>query len=120
MPNRVLLVDDDKDTCSNLSDILTDFGYEVDVAYRGDEALALFSQCPYGLALLDYRLPGMNGVELFKRLCQIRDDVVGLLVTGFASGETASQATSAGIRHVVKKPVDVSKLMPLIEESLAG
>ena len=116
---RVLLVDDDQDTCANLSDILSDFGYEVDVAHAGEQALGLFAERPYRLALLDYKLPDTNGVRLFERMRRIRDDVEGLLVTGYASDETASEARAAGLQHVVHKPVDIPKLIPLIQVVLS-
>ena len=115
----LLLVDDDKDTCANLSDILTDLGYSVDVAYRGQDALDLFKQHPYRLVLLDFKLPCMTGIDLFQRLRQIRGDVEGLLVTGFASSETDGQAKFAGMRQVISKPVDFPTLMPWIEQAFA-
>jgi DNA-binding LytR/AlgR family response regulator len=59
----ILCVDDDPDTCASMSDILTDLGYLVSVAYDGHAALQLVQQ-QYGLALLDYRMPGMDGLEL--------------------------------------------------------
>jgi CheY-like chemotaxis protein len=117
--NRLLIVDDDQDTCSNLSDILTDLGFAVDFAYRAQEALDLFKQHAYRLALLDYKLPCMTGVELFRRLRQIDGNVAGLLVTAFASRETEREALSAGLRHVVSKPVEMLKFLPLIEQALA-
>ena len=60
----ILCVDDDPDTCASMSDILNDLGYLVRVAYDGHAALQLVPQQPYGLALLDYRMPGMAGLEL--------------------------------------------------------
>ena len=57
--SAILLVDDDQDTCASLSDIISDLGYQVDVAYDGPAALKLSQRQPYGLALLDYKLPGM-------------------------------------------------------------
>jgi two-component system, NtrC family, response regulator HydG len=117
--NRLLIVDDDEDTCSNLSDILTDLGYLVDVAYRALDGLDLLKQNPYRLALLDYKLPCMTGVELFQRMRQIDTNVAGLLVTAFASRETEREALSAGLRQVVSKPVEMSQFLPLIEQALA-
>lgn len=58
-------MDDDPDTCASLSDILTDLGYRVDVAYDGPSALQLVERNRYGLAVLDYRMPGMDGLELY-------------------------------------------------------
>jgi len=117
--NRLLIVDDDKDTCSNLSDILSDCGYSVDVAYQGQEALDLFEQHDYGLALLDYKLPCMTGVELFQKMRELRPEIRGLLVTAFASLETESEALSAGLRQVVSKPLEMLTFLPLVEQSLA-
>lgn len=116
--NRLLIVDDDEDTCSNLSDILTDCGYTVDVAYRGWDGLDLLKQHPYRLALLDYRLPCMNGVQLFNRMRQVQKDVAAILVTGYASNETTKEALDAGLQHVVNKPVDVPRLMTVIRQAL--
>ena len=61
----------------------------------------------------------MTGVELFLRMRQVDKCIQGLLVTGYASNETTAAALAAGIRHVVIKPVDLSRLMMLIEEALA-
>ena len=112
--NRLLIVDDDEDTCSNLSDILTDFGYSVDVAYRGQDGLDLLKQYPYRLALLDYKLPLMTGVELFGRMRLLCHGIEGVLVTAFATAQTTNEASAAGMQQVVDKPVDVPRLVSLI------
>ena len=59
---RILIVDDDRDGCASLYDVLSDFGYEVDVAYNGAEALQRIDQKCYDIALLDYRMPDIDGV----------------------------------------------------------
>jgi CheY-like chemotaxis protein len=58
----ILCVDDDPDTCASLSDILTNLGYRVDVACDGPSALQLVKRNGYGVALLDYGMPGMDGL----------------------------------------------------------
>jgi two-component system sensor histidine kinase/response regulator len=112
----ILVVDDDQDACASLSDIITDLGYRVDVAYDGPAALDLSRRRPYGLALLDYKMPGMTGVELCGRLKQVCAGTVGVLVTAFAADATWQSAAEAGIRQVLPKPVDFGRLIPLIEE----
>jgi two-component system, NtrC family, response regulator HydG len=115
----ILLVDDDHDCCACLSDVISDLGYRVDVAYDGPGALKLSRGNPYRLALLDYKLPGMNGVELYSHMKQVQAGTVGVLVTGFASDATLQEAVRAGIRQVIPKPVDFGRLIPLIE-AVAG
>jgi CheY-like chemotaxis protein len=112
----MLLVDDDRDSCASLSDIITDLGYQVAVAYDGPTALELSRRRPYGLALLDYKMPGMTGVELYGRLKHVRADTVGVLVTAFAADATLQAASAAGIRRVLPKPVNFGHLIPPIEE----
>jgi CheY-like chemotaxis protein len=114
--SAILVVDDDQDTCASLSDIIADLGYRVDVAHDGLAALELSRRHLYGLALLDYRMPGMDGVELYGHLKQVRADTVGVLVTAFAGHATVQAAVHAGIRQVVPKPVDFGHLIALIEE----
>lgn len=117
--NRLLIVDDDEDTCSNLSDILTDCGYSVDVAYRGQAGLDLLKQHPYRLALLDYKLPCMTGVELFSRMRQLHRGIEGLLVTAFCTVKTTKEALDGGLQQVVDKPVDIPRLVSLIGKNFA-
>jgi CheY-like chemotaxis protein len=114
--SAILLVDDDQDTCASLSDLISDLGYRVDVAYDGPAALDLSKRHGYGLALLDFKLPGMDGVELYGHLKQVQADTVGVLVTAFAADVTVQAAVQAGIRRVLPKPVDFGHLLPLIEE----
>jgi CheY-like chemotaxis protein len=82
-PSEILLVDDDQDSCASLADILTDLGYSVDVAHDGPAALESFARNPCRLALLDYRMPGMDGLQLSSRLkVQLQAPEI-VLVTGF-------------------------------------
>ena len=99
-----------------MADILSDLGYAVDSAYDGPAALELTRQTPYGLALLDYKLPGMNGVEVYRHMKRLRAATVGVLVTAFAEERTFAEAIGEGIRQVLPKPVDFGYLIPLIEE----
>ena len=78
---RILVVDDEVDTCANLSDILSDLGYEVDVAYDGLGALELVNQKTYDVALLDLKMPGMNGLELYRRIKQLEAGTVAIVVS---------------------------------------
>jgi CheY-like chemotaxis protein len=115
---RLLVVDDEVDTCRNLSDILTDLGYQVDMAHDGPSALELVRRNAYDVALLDLRMPGMDGLELFHRIRQLRAGTVGIIVTAYAGTDTAERALAAGAWQVLAKPVDFSRLLSLVEEAV--
>jgi two-component system, NtrC family, response regulator HydG len=117
-PPRILVVDDDMDICRNLSDILTDLGYRVDVAQDGVSALELVRQRHYDVALLDYRMPGMDGLTLYREIKKQRAGTVSLLVTAYASPATAEEALTAGAWKVLAKPVDFGKLLGLVDEAV--
>lgn len=114
----ILVVDDDVDTCRNLADILTDLGYRVDTANDGKAALRLVDQHRYDAALLDLKMPGMDGLELYREIKRRQAGTVAMLVTAFASHDTAEQALAAGAWHVLAKPVDFRKLLGLLDEAL--
>jgi CheY-like chemotaxis protein len=115
---RILVVDDDTDICRNLSDILTDLGYRVDYAHDGLSALELVRQRPYDIALLDLRMPGMDGLTLYREIKRQRAGTVSVLVTAYASPATAEEALGAGAWKVVAKPVDFPRLLGLVEEAI--
>jgi CheY-like chemotaxis protein len=114
----ILVVDDDVDTCRNLSDILIDLGYHVDTAHDGLSALELVRNHHYDLALLDYKMPGMDGLTLYREIKRLRAETVAIVVTAYAGGTTAEEALQAGAWHVLPKPVDFSKLLALVSEAV--
>jgi len=112
---HILIVDDETDACQNLSDILCDLGYRVDVALDGGHALELVGRRTYDVALLDLKMPGMDGVELFKRIREFRSETVVIVVTAFAGGKIAEAARDAGADQIVAKPVNLKRLLSLVE-----
>jgi two-component system, response regulator, stage 0 sporulation protein F len=75
---------------------------------------------PRDRRLLDYKMAGMDGLGLCRRLRDSQPTVVVALVTAFASAATTSTAFEAGVRRVLSKPVDFAVLMPLLEEAVAS
>jgi CheY-like chemotaxis protein len=117
-PASILVVDDEADTCRNLSDILTDLGYQVDTALDGFAALELARKKAYDIALLDLKMPGMDGLTLYRQLRKLRSSTVAIVVTAYASKATAEEALAAGAWQVLAKPVDLGRLLPLVDEAL--
>ena len=114
----ILVVDDEADTCRNLSDILTDLGYQVDTAPDGFTALDLVRKKAYDVALLDLKMPGMDGLTLYRELRKLRSSTVAIVVSAYANKSTAEEALTSGIWQVLAKPVDLGHLLPLVNEAL--
>jgi len=114
----ILVVDDEVDTCRNLSDILTDLGYHVDTALDGFAALELARKKDYDIALLDLKMPGMDGLTLYRELRKITASAVAIVVTAYASKATSEEALAAGAWQVLPKPVDLPRLLGLVGEAL--
>jgi CheY-like chemotaxis protein len=114
----LLVVDDDVDTCHNLRDILTDLGYRVEIAHDGPSAIEKVRQSHYDVVLLDYKMPGMDGVTTYREIKKLRAGTVAIVVTAYASHATAEEAMQAGAWQVLPKPVDFSKLLKLVGEAL--
>lgn len=114
----ILVVDDEVDTCRNLSDILADLGYEVDVAHDGPSALEKVRRKSYDIALLDLKMPGMDGLTLYREIKKLRADTVAIVVTAYASSSTAEAALAAGAWQLLSKPVELPKLLGLVEQAV--
>lgn len=114
----VLVVDDDRDICQNMADILADFGFHVDVAHDGAAALELVRRPPYDVALLDLKMPGMDGLTLYREIKKVQAGTVALLVTAYAGGSTSEDALAGGMWRVLPKPVDLARLMSLVDEAI--
>jgi two-component system, NtrC family, response regulator HydG len=114
----VLVVDDDTDNCRNLADILTDLGYRVDTAPDGPSGLAMVQARPYDVAVLDYKMPGMSGLELYSRIKAFRAGTVAVLVSAYTDPATRDTALGAGMWKVLPKPVDLPRLLGLVDEAV--
>lgn len=117
-PARLLVVDDERGQCELVKKLLSDQGYEVDIADGGEAALELLERNPYELVVLDYQMPGMNGVELFRAARQVQPELVGVFLTAYADINTVFPAMDAGVERVLSKPVDSRELLPLVEQFL--
>src|SRR5262245_5224991 len=115
---RILVVDDEPDTCANLSDILSEQGYQVDVAPDGMAALDFVKKNTYDVALLDLKMPGLDGLELYRRIRTISADTVAIVVTAYASSTTATSVLGAGAWKILSKPVNLPQLLGFVGQAL--
>lgn len=114
----VLIVEDDKVIIKSLKDILQSKGYSVDTAETGREGIEKSEVQFYNLALLDIRLPDMDGTELLTTMHETLPRMVKIMVTGYPSLENAVEALNRGADAYVMKPVKPKELLALIEEKL--
>jgi len=108
---RVLIVDDLEDAAQALAELLELNGYQAQVARSGEQALELARSFAPHCVLLDIGMPGMDGLELARRLRQKHgNDIVLIAVTGGSMTQPAVAETFAVVDHYLMKPVDVDRL----------
>jgi CheY-like chemotaxis protein len=118
-PCRVLVVDDDRSNVALVSKVLLAQGYAVDTADDGPSALKLMDEHRYGLAVIDYQMPGMNGVELFRAARARQPQLCGIFLTAYANINTVFPAIEAGIERVLAKPLNSPELIRLAAQLAA-
>jgi len=108
---KVLVVDDSQGICQTMYMILRRKGFEVECAFDGPSALDKVKQRMYDVVLLDIRLPGMDGIEVFKHMKEIRPSARVMLMTAYALPEKVDKAVELGVEHVFYKPLDMDELI---------
>ncbi|HZX13140.1 MAG TPA: response regulator [Thermodesulfobacteriota bacterium] len=107
---RALVVDDEHMILKIISDILTKEGYEVKTAFNFDKAFELLKEYPFHVVLTDIRMPEKNGIDLLEKIRTFNSNMPVILMTGFASLETAVKAVQHGAFDYLTKPLDYDKL----------
>jgi len=115
---NILIVDDDEEIREMLSDILTDKGYSVKSVSRGKEAITESFKQLFNLALIDIRLPDIEGTELLTKLRKTEPEMIKIIITGNATLDNSISAANKGVDGFIVKPFDPKKLIKLIESKL--
>lgn len=115
---RILIVDDEPTTCMALTRALTLMGYQVDSALSGQEALARMNALPYDVMVLDLRLPDMKGEEVLQQARRIQPDLLVIILTAYASLDSAIAAVKAGAADYLLKPYSIHALEEAIAKAL--
>ncbi len=119
-PIRVLILDDESTLRTALFRLLDRKGYQVVTAQRLDEARSFMSpEKPFDIAIVDMNLPDGNGLDLISEIKQVNPNTQVIVLTGFATIDTAIQATQKGAYHFLTKPFNVEELMSLLDKALA-
>ncbi|HYA78581.1 MAG TPA: response regulator [Verrucomicrobiae bacterium] len=115
---RILVVDDDENIRNTMKTILEDEGYIVDLAATGSEAIQKTKQTAYNIALLDIRLPDIEGVELLKMIKDTVPRTRKIMVTGYPSMQNAISALNKSADAYLIKPIDIENFLNIIKEQL--
>ena len=116
---RILIVDDEPSVRDSLSHWFRDDGYEVSTAEGANDALTRLAERKWDLTLVDIRMRGTDGIELQRRMKEIDPDLVVIIMTGYASVDTAVVALKQGAYDYITKPLDPDDVAHLVQNALA-
>ncbi|WMW64337.1 S16 family serine protease [Nitratidesulfovibrio liaohensis] len=118
-PAAVLVVDDEPIARDNVAHVLAREGYTVDTAANGEEALARLAQRSYDSIVTDLKMDRMDGMQLIEAARRVAPDTRIVVVTGYATVDTAVQALKTGAVQYLSKPIDIAELRATVREALA-
>ncbi len=117
-PARILIVDDDESIREVLTSILTDEGYIVDTVDAGEKAIKATHEKFYNLALIDIRLPDMEGTKLLTKLKDTVPKMRKIIITGYPTLQNAIEAVNKGADAYIVKPINMDEALAIIREQL--
>ncbi len=114
----VLVCDDEEIMRDVLDTILSSAGYKVDLSRTGEEALELYSQKSYDVVLMDVSMPGMGGLTALEELMKADSEAVVLMITAFATFDTAISAWEKGANGVIRKPFQNEQILGFVAKGI--
>jgi CheY-like chemotaxis protein len=115
---NVLIVDDEKNLTLAMRRLLSAEGYRTEVAASGELALEAIKELPFDVILLDVNMPGMNGLEAFKKLRKVSPKSKVIMITGYGKTLKAlvEEARELGVQSVIDKPFKINQITDAIQE----
>jgi len=114
----ILICDDEEIMRDVLETILSSAGYKVDLAKTGEEAIEAYAERPYDVVLMDVSMPGMGGLTALEELIKIDSEAVVLIITAFATFDTAISAWEKGAFGVIRKPFQNEQILSFVSRGL--
>ncbi len=108
--NRLLIIDDDQNIRDVLEEFLSEKGYEVETSGEGNDALEKIKTTRFDVIVLDLKLPGMDGIDVLKAIVRIDPDTMVIMMTGYASLETAIESIREGAYDYITKPFRLEEI----------
>lgn len=117
---KVLVVDNDRDTCEIISAILESEGYPVNIAYDGETALGKIAEQKYDLMVLDYKLFGISGLNVLEKLNQTNPNLKVIMISGYGNNSVKSKARKLKASAFLDKPFDIKKFTKIVHKTLGN
>jgi ActR/RegA family two-component response regulator len=118
IPPNILVMEDDVNVAKGLKMVLTEEGYEVNLAGSGELAMKAFREKKFDLLVADLRLPDINGMEIIKRVKEQKPETEVIVITGYGTTATAVEAMKIGVHDFLPKPFTEEQIKSAITEAL--
>ena len=115
-PLKIIIVDDDVDVAESLAEIFEFDGHEVALAHNGEDAVRAVGTQDFDFAFMDVMMPGMNGVECFRKIHEIRPDIKVFMMTGYSVESLLNEATEGGASGIFFKPVAAAEVRQILAD----
>ncbi|MDP2940531.1 MAG: response regulator [Candidatus Omnitrophota bacterium] len=119
---KILVIDDDRDLCRIISDILEEKGYIVSTAYDGKSALSKIKTQKFNLVILDYKLSGLNGLSsglgVLEALRQINPHLITIMISAYGTESVRLKAKELGAYAFLDKPFNINELIRVVKRAL--
>ncbi|MBU8849073.1 MAG: response regulator [Desulfobacterales bacterium] len=119
MSTKVLLVDDEKEFLEIMSERMTARGMEVSTAESADQAMSIIGKEPFDAIVMDFQMPGMDGMKALKAIKNKKPELQIILLTGYATVEKTVEAMKVGATDFLEKPADLEALAEKIKKAKA-
>src|SRR5947209_5418438 len=116
---NILIIDDEAAIRESLQTLLEMEGYRVEASENGEDGLTRIAEHPYDLVLLDFALPGMNGIEVLQEIRERDPQLSVIMITAYGTGENAVKAMQSGATNFIQKPWDNEKLLADVRGAVA-
>ena len=117
---KVLIVDDEEEFAETLADRLRLRDLEPETVHNGEQALSFVKDNEPDVILLDLKMPGMDGMEVLKRVKKAYPNIEVVMLTGHGTEEDKEKAKELGAFDYLEKPVDIGKLMTQVKKAFQG
>jgi len=115
---KILIIDDERPIRETLEMFLREKGYEVATSEKGEEGLELIDRDPPDIVILDILLPGIDGLEVLRKIREVAKPMKVIMITAYHDAEMSIRAVSLGAFGYIRKPIDAAEFEMMIERAV--